>query len=99
MTSLTVGEAQEVEVAEPQEVDNDYYKPQLELDGLFAEALEQAKQNLDVAKADLEDAEAALRVAREALSVSKRQLQNAYLANGLNSDGTERKPRGKKNNG
>ena len=90
MTSMTVGEAQEVTSLSTTQ-------PKLDIDAELSDLLVRAIENLERNTKIVEDYEQYLANAREARDLAKRQLQNAYLANGLNSDGSERKPRGKKN--
>ena len=90
MTSMTVGEAQEVTSLSTTQ-------PKLDIDAELSDLLVLAIENLERNTKIVEDYEQYLANAREARDLAKRQLQNAYLANGLNSDGSERKPRGKKN--
>lgn len=71
-------------------------QPQLELEDVLTEALSIAKENVAKARELVEAHEQQLKNSREGYAIAKRQLQNAYLANGMNSDGTERKQRGKK---
>lgn len=73
-------------------------QPKLDIDAELSNLLVRAIENLERNTKIVEDYEQYLANAREARDLAKRQLQNAYLANGLNSDGTERKQRGKKNN-
>ena len=71
-------------------------QPKLDIDAELSDLLVRAKANLEEAWRTVEGLEEQLIDAREARDLAKRQLQNAYLATGRNSDGTERKQRGKK---
>ena len=71
-------------------------QPQLDIDAELSGLLVRAIENLERNTKIVEDYERYLSEAREKRDISKRQLQNAYLATGRNSDGTERKQRGKK---
>lgn len=71
-------------------------QPQLDIDAELSGLLVRAIENLERNTKIVEDYERHLSEAREKRDIAKRQLQNAYLANGLNSDGTERKPRTKR---
>ena len=89
MTSMTVGEAQEVTSLSTTQ-------PKLDIDAELSDLLVRAIENLERNTKIVEDYERYLANAREARDLAKRQLQNAYLATGRNGDGTERKQRGKK---
>jgi len=89
MTSLTVGEAQEVTSLSTTQ-------PKLDIDAELSDLLVRAIENLERNTKIVEDYEQYLANAREARDIARRQLQNAYLATGRNSDGTPRKQRGKK---
>ena len=71
-------------------------QPQLDIDAELSGLLVRAIENLERNTKIVEDYERYLSEAREKRDIAKRQLQNAYLANGLNSDGSERKPRTKR---
>ena len=86
--TILADEAQEVQIMPMQ--------PQLDLDDVLTEALVIAQENIVKARELVDLFEQQLKNARDGYAHAKKQLQNAYLANGLNSDGTERKQRGKK---
>ena len=71
-------------------------QPKLDIDAELSGLLVRAKDNFEAACRAVVDLEEQLIEAREARDLAKRQLQNAYLATGRNSDGTDRKQRGKK---
>ena len=86
--TILADEAQEVQIMPMQ--------PQLDLDDVLTEALVIAQENIVKARELVDLFEQQLKNARDGYTHAKKQLQNAYLANGLNSDGTERKPRTKR---
>ena len=86
--TILADEAQEAQIVPAQ--------AQLDLDDVFADALGQAEKNIEITKSIVLTVMQDLKKAQLAHSIAKKQLQNARLANGLNSDGTERKPRTKR---